>query len=234
MNSEYLKRLKRAEDAADEFYKKVQETGDIGLLEEDSEVQELYYAAYDIIKNDSEEEQDWYSAFSDYHRYACLLIIHSESFAKELNGRRSITSKEFAEICCPWTDILDDAIEQNGKYKALYQAKKAEDLADFKEALKKLGISVQTGGCYIATAVYGSYDCPQVWTLRRYRDIELSRSFFGKIFIRVYYTVSPSLVKWLGDKSWFIRWGRGILDMIVTKLNHKGYQDTPYIDTMDK
>ena len=25
-------------------------------------------------------------------------------------------------------------------------------------------------GCYIATAVYGSYDCPQVWTLRRYRS----------------------------------------------------------------
>ena len=27
-----------------------------------------------------------------------------------------------------------------------------------------------SGGCYVATAVYGSYDCPQVWTLRRYRD----------------------------------------------------------------
>ncbi|MFR9028073.1 MAG: DUF2726 domain-containing protein [Clostridium sp.] len=25
-------------------------------------------------------------------------------------------------------------------------------------------------GCYIATAVYGSYDCPQVWVLRRFRD----------------------------------------------------------------
>ena len=25
-------------------------------------------------------------------------------------------------------------------------------------------------GCYVATCVYGSYDCPQVWTLRRYRD----------------------------------------------------------------
>ena len=24
-----------------------------------------------------------------------------------------------------------------------------------------------SGGCYVATAVYGSYDCPEVWTLRR-------------------------------------------------------------------
>ena len=27
-------------------------------------------------------------------------------------------------------------------------------------------------GCYIATCVYGSYDCPQVLTLRRFRDYE--------------------------------------------------------------
>ena len=27
-----------------------------------------------------------------------------------------------------------------------------------------------SGGCYVATAVYGSYDCPEVWVLRRYRD----------------------------------------------------------------
>ena len=37
-------------------------------------------------------------------------------------------------------------------------------------------------GCYIATAVYGSYDCPQVWVLRRYRDQNLSAHFCGKIF----------------------------------------------------
>lgn len=31
-------------------------------------------------------------------------------------------------------------------------------------------------GCYVATCVYGSYDCPQVWTLRRYRDYKLAES----------------------------------------------------------
>ena len=28
-----------------------------------------------------------------------------------------------------------------------------------------------SGPCYVATAVYGSYDCPEVWTLRRFRDV---------------------------------------------------------------
>ncbi len=32
-------------------------------------------------------------------------------------------------------------------------------------------------GCYIATCVYGSYDCPQVWTLRRFRDYTLDETW---------------------------------------------------------
>ena len=38
----------------------------------------------------------------------------------------------------------------------------------------------KTGGCYVATAVYGSYDCPQVWTLRRYRDDILAKNCLPK------------------------------------------------------
>ena len=41
-----------------------------------------------------------------------------------------------------------------------------------------------SGGCYVATAVYGSYDCPQVWTLRRYRDYTLAETWYGRAFIR--------------------------------------------------
>ena len=40
------------------------------------------------------------------------------------------------------------------------------------------------GGCYIATCVYGSYDCPEVWTLRRYRDYTLDLTWYGRTFIR--------------------------------------------------
>ena len=32
------------------------------------------------------------------------------------------------------------------------------------------GYNHSDSGCYIATCVYGSYDCPQVQTLRRFRD----------------------------------------------------------------
>lgn len=85
-------------------------------------------------------------------------------------------------------------------------------------------------GCYVATAVYGSYDCPEVWTLRRFRDQRLSESALGRCFIRMYYAVSPALVKWFGEKAWFNRIFRSRLDRMVNKLQKEGYEDTPYSD----
>lgn len=74
------------------------------------------------------------------------------------------------------------------------------------------------GGCYIATAIYGSYECPQLLILRYYRDNTLSKSFLGKVFISSYYAVSPHLVKWFGKTKWFIYFGRRILDLFIAKL----------------
>ena len=85
-------------------------------------------------------------------------------------------------------------------------------------------------GCYVATAVYGSYDCSQVWVLRRYRDEKLSESFLGRAFIKVYYAVSPTLVKWFGNTSWFKTLFRNHLDRKVEALKAQGFSDTPYID----
>ena len=87
-----------------------------------------------------------------------------------------------------------------------------------------------TEGCYIATAVYGSYDCPQVWTLRRYRDEKLAASWYGRVFIHTYYAVSPTLVRLFGETTWFNKIWRPRLDGIVAKLNANGVKDTPYQD----
>lgn len=89
---------------------------------------------------------------------------------------------------------------------------------------------VKDGGCYIATAVYGSYDCPQVWVLRRFRDFSLAQSRPGRAFIKAYYTVSPSLVKSFGRYKWFQNFWRKRLDKLVDKLKARGYEDTNYYD----
>ena len=94
-----------------------------------------------------------------------------------------------------------------------------------------LKFNLQSGGCcYVATCVYGSYDCPQVWTLRRYRDDTLSRTWYGRAFIRTYYAISPAFVKWFGETRWFKKLWRGTLDKMVKKLQSKGVESTPYED----
>ncbi len=85
-------------------------------------------------------------------------------------------------------------------------------------------------GCYVATCVYGTYDCPEVWTLRRYRDFKLAESKMGRAFISCYYTVSPTVVKLFGNTKLFHKVFKSRLDCFVKRLNQKGYQNTPYDD----
>ena len=85
-------------------------------------------------------------------------------------------------------------------------------------------------GCYVATAVYGSYDCPEVWTLRRFRDNVLAKTWYGRLFIRLYYAVSPTAVKLFGDCEWFQNFFRDKLDKMVSGLQADGFESTPYQD----
>lgn len=88
----------------------------------------------------------------------------------------------------------------------------------------------RTEGCYIATCVYGSYDCPEVWTLRQFRDEILGKSILGRLFIRAYYALSPLAVRRLGNRSWFRRIWKTRLDWLVDRLGNCGLSGTPYRD----
>jgi len=88
----------------------------------------------------------------------------------------------------------------------------------------------KSGFCYIATCVYGSYDCPEVWTLRRYRDNTLSNSWFGRQFIRLYYAAGPKIVRLFGKTKWFNNLLKPVLDKFVIKLQNNGVYGSPYSD----
>jgi len=75
-------------------------------------------------------------------------------------------------------------------------------------------------GCYIATAVYGSYNCPQVWILRCYRDNVLTKTWYGKAFIQLYYAVSPTIVRWFGKADWFNSIFKRLLDNLIDNLEN--------------
>ncbi len=60
------------------------------------------------------------------------------------------------------------------------------------------------GGCFIATAAYGSYAEPHVMVLRNFRDRILLENRFGKAFVQLYYKYSPPLAAFIAKHD-FLR-----------------------------
>jgi ankyrin repeat protein len=50
-------------------------------------------------------------------------------------------------------------------------------------------------GCFIATAVYGNENAPEVEALRHFRDNFLARTYIGRAFIAIYYLASPPIAR---------------------------------------
>lgn len=126
----------------------------------------------------------------------------------------------------------------NGYMKSLQDKESNKNIIlQYAQKIKKYDANYQTpeintssSGCYIATAIYGSYDCPEVWTLRRFRDYTLAETWYGRSLIKTYYKVSPTIVKWFGKTEWFNRAWRILLDNFIRNLRKKGVDNTPYSD----
>ncbi len=61
--------------------------------------------------------------------------------------------------------------------------------------------------CFIATVCFDSFDSKEVVLFRRFRDEVLTKSSLGRVFISVYYTLSPRVSVFIGNnillKSFF-------------------------------
>jgi len=92
--------------------------------------------------------------------------------------------------------LLKDSIFFKGFYNAVFDSDfELEKLSTHVEYSSiKSKSSKKNEGCYIATAIYGDYDHPQVMHLRNFRDDFLRNYFIGKKLIKFYYWLSPKCV----------------------------------------
>ena len=152
-------------------------------------------------------------------RKAICLIARSAAIALHNNRNQSSLALKIATVLVAEFSDIDELREQLAKDKLTLQLNQRAPQR-----------SSSSGGCYIATCVYGSYDCPQVWILRRFRDNILGATWYGRLFIRVYYFASPILVKFFGRTNWFKKLWKGKLDKMINSLEKQGFENTPYID----
>lgn len=83
----------------------------------------------------------------------------------------------------------------------------------------KLQSNASNKNCYIATLVYADIDHPKVEFLRQYRDTKLLTTFGGKLFVKLYYFTSPTLVKTLKPFKKIQLFIKIILDEMIKKIS---------------
>nr|WP_226377753.1 MXAN_6640 family putative metalloprotease [Citrifermentans bremense] len=76
------------------------------------------------------------------------------------------------------------------------------------------------GGCFIATAAYGSYLHPKVAELRQFRDRHLLTNAPGRLFVSLYYRLSPPIAEIIAEHEWMKGGVRVMLVPVVLSVEH--------------
>jgi len=76
------------------------------------------------------------------------------------------------------------------------------------------------GGCFIATAAYGSYLAPHVVTLRDFRDQHLLTYPLGEWFVGIYYQHSPPIADYIREHERLRMIVRSVLALVVYSIEY--------------
>ena len=76
------------------------------------------------------------------------------------------------------------------------------------------------GGCFIATAAYGSYLHPKVGELRDFRDRYLLTNAPGRLFVSLYYRMSPPVARVIVEHGWMRGGVRLLLTPVLLAVEH--------------
>ncbi len=123
-----------------------------------------------------------------FHNY-----VFARIYSNELKSKISIlyynSQRSFKIIYPP----LNETVEVFGKFNI-------KEGTFFATDIKYNGKSIFSKGCFIASEVYG-FDSEEVKFLKKWRDDFLDKRAIGRIFINVYYLLSPNILKLIQNRE---------------------------------
>ena len=88
-----------------------------------------------------------------------------------------------------------------------------------------VGLTEIAGGCFIASAAYGSYQDDSVIILQWWRDSVLTKSHVGRMLISAYYKISPGIADWISIRESRKTIARAMLKPIVLAAKRRKFED---------
>jgi hypothetical protein len=102
------------------------------------------------------------------------------------------------------------------------------DIEEYRALSKKFGPDrlnaiqvsevLKKNGCFIATAVYGSPCAPEILVLQKFRDSYMLTNMPGKLFVKLYYLLSPPLASFIVNKYRLRQVVRAIIIVPLVRL----------------
>ncbi|WP_260309092.1 MULTISPECIES: tetratricopeptide repeat protein [Lactococcus] len=147
----------------------------------------------------------------------CLFRDYKLYYKGEEVVHKYKTSSDFRE---PYIEIYRETVE----------LMKSIDPNVTPDQINAVGTKYQekSEGCYVATAIYQTYDCPELWVLRRFRDNTLYHHYLGKKFIHFYYKVSPKLIIRFENSIHIKKTTKKFINRFVSLLILLGYSSEKY------
>jgi len=166
------------------------------------------------------EDEDYYPVFSSYPRRRQHQIITFEVEIADEHGNPS----EHVPVEVRGQHV-SGVLPSDGTPVAVYGSRDPQDrvLRTHRVVNLRTGSSIRVttrsrDWCFVATAVYGSVDAPEVVLLRRFRDRYLMSSCWGLQCVRTYYRVSPFVAEWTVASPLRRRVSRALLDCVTIVL----------------
>lgn len=103
---------------------------------------------------------------------------------------KSFGDENKAMLCSGYSELFSCPNENDHEFKEIVNSLRGNDT---KKQVYQSSSRDNQEGCFIATAAYGDYDNSYVLIFRNYRDNVLKKRYLGRLFIVIYYKISPSI-----------------------------------------